>query len=55
MKQVTTPSKTPKYSMVSTNITGDKGDGMKTNMGCCTKSMGKSKKASKKSMMRGMY
>lgn len=54
MNQVTTPKKTPSYGTVSTNITGDKGDGMKTNMGCCTKSMGKAKKASK-SKMRGMY
>lgn len=51
MKQVTTPSKGAKYGMISTSITGDKGDGMKTNFKCCTKSAGKAKK----SKMKGMY
>lgn len=51
MNQVTTPKKTPSYGTVSTNITGDKGDGMKTNFNCCTKSAGKAKK----SKMKGMY
>lgn len=53
--QVTTPKKTPSYGTVSTNITGDKGDGMKTNFNCCTKPMGGKAKKAKKSSMRGMY